>query len=54
MLKNTIFTQLSHFISPFKFQRISREFGNEKYVKKLDGFTHFKILLLTQIKRIQV
>lgn len=51
MLKNTIFTQLSHFISPFKFQRISREFGNEKYVKKLDGFTHFKILLLTQIKR---
>jgi hypothetical protein len=51
MPKNTIFAQLSHFISPFKFQRISENFGNEKYVKKLDGLTHFKILLLTQIKR---
>lgn len=50
MTKNTIFTQLTHFISPFKFQKISEKYGNEKYVKKFNGYTHFKILLLTQIK----
>ena len=48
--KNTI-SQLTNFISPFKFQKISEKYGNEKYVKKLNGFTHFKVLLLTQIKR---
>lgn len=51
MTKNTIFSQITNFISPFKFQRISEKYGNEKYVKKFDGFTHFKVLLLTQIKR---
>lgn len=50
MTKNTIFTQLTHFISPFKFQKISQKLGNEKYVKKLDGYSHFKILLLAHIK----
>ena len=50
MTKNTIFTQLTHFISPFKFQKISEKYGNEKYIKTFNGYTHFKILLLTQIK----
>jgi len=51
MTKNTIFAQLTNFISPFKFERISEKYGNEKYVKKFGGFTHFKVLLITQIKR---
>ena len=50
MMKNTIFSQLTNFVSPFKFQRISEIYGNEKYVKRFDGFTHLKVLLLSQIK----
>lgn len=50
MTNNTIFSQLANFVSPFKFQRISEKYGNEKYVKRFDGFTHFKVLLMSQIK----
>jgi len=51
MTKNTIFSQLTNFISPFKFQEISKKYDNDKYVKYFNGFAHFKVLLLTQIKR---
>jgi len=50
MTENTIFTQLTHFISPFKSHKFSEKYGNEKYVKKFNGLSHFKILLLVQIK----
>jgi len=50
MYKNNVFTQISQFISPFKFRKISVNYGNERYAKKLNGFDHFKILLLVQIK----
>lgn len=51
MTKNTIFSQLTNFISPFKFRSICEKYDNDKYVKYFDGFAQFKVLLLTQIKR---
>lgn len=50
MTKNTIFAQLTNFISPFKVKRIAEKFGNDKYVKKFTTLEQFKALLFAQIK----
>lgn len=57
MSKNTHFTgqpiysQLLKFTNKEKIKKISKQSGHERYVKKLDGYTHFVSLLFGVLQR---
>lgn len=57
MGKNTLFTgqpvfsQILNLIDRSNIQRISQKEGYDRYVKKLDGYTHLVLLLFGVLKR---
>ncbi len=50
MNQNIVFKQILNFLPRHSFQKITRKYGNDHYVKSFDSWSQFSYLLLLQIK----